>query len=67
MLRFLKNFDRDIRPALLDEHPEMSPADVEVFKRKWICKPVVLYVIWPRCPVMLTIVIVRSCALSDYL
>ncbi|KAH8081430.1 Mycolic acid cyclopropane synthetase-domain-containing protein [Filobasidium floriforme] len=35
-LRFLKNFDRDIRPALRDEHPEMSPADVEVFKRKWI-------------------------------
>jgi hypothetical protein len=37
-LRFLKNFDRDIRPALKDEHPEMTEVDVEVFKRKWICE-----------------------------
>lgn len=37
-LRFLAHFDRDIRPALRDEHPEMSEKDVEVFKRKWICE-----------------------------
>lgn len=35
-IRFLRNFDRDIVPALKDEHPEMSDEDIQVFKRKWI-------------------------------
>ncbi|KAJ9122768.1 hypothetical protein QFC24_004198 [Naganishia onofrii] len=35
-IRFLKNFDRDIIPALKDEHPEMTAHDIQVFKRKWI-------------------------------
>lgn len=36
-IRFLNNFERDIVPALRDEHPEMTDADIQVFKRKWIC------------------------------
>lgn len=35
-IRFLRNFERDIVPALKDEHPEMSDEDIQVFKRKWI-------------------------------
>lgn len=35
-IRFLKNFERDIIPALRDEHPEMNDEDIQVFKRKWI-------------------------------
>lgn len=37
-IRFLMNFERDIRPALKDEHPEMTEEDIMVFKRKWICE-----------------------------
>lgn len=36
--RFLANFDNLIAPALRAEHSEMTDADIEVFKRKWICK-----------------------------
>jgi cyclopropane-fatty-acyl-phospholipid synthase len=36
--RFLANFDDKIGPALRAEHPEMTDADIEVFKRKWICE-----------------------------
>jgi cyclopropane-fatty-acyl-phospholipid synthase len=32
----LANFDRDIIPALRDEHPEMTEEDMQVFRRKWI-------------------------------
>lgn len=35
--RFLQNFHR-IHPALVAEHPEMTSEDIEVFKRKWLCK-----------------------------
>ncbi|WVW82181.1 hypothetical protein I302_104187 [Kwoniella bestiolae CBS 10118] len=34
--RFIANFDNSVIPALLDEHPEMGPEDIQVFKRKWI-------------------------------
>ncbi|KAK4688910.1 cyclopropane-fatty-acyl-phospholipid synthase, partial [Tremellales sp. Uapishka_1] len=34
--RFLSHFNDGIMPALRVEHPEMSEADIEVFKRKWI-------------------------------
>ncbi|KAK4099306.1 cyclopropane-fatty-acyl-phospholipid synthase [Parathielavia hyrcaniae] len=33
--KFLASFDNKIRPALLEEHPNMQKADVEVFRRKW--------------------------------
>lgn len=33
--RFLARFDDGIRPALLKEHPDMTPEDIEVFRRKW--------------------------------
>lgn len=32
---FERNFNGNIRPALLDEHEGMSEKDVEVFRRKW--------------------------------
>ncbi|KAJ6784152.1 hypothetical protein PWT90_04182 [Aphanocladium album] len=32
---FLANFDTMIAPALRKEHPRMTEADLEVFKRKW--------------------------------
>lgn len=36
--RFLANFNDLIAPALRSEHPEMTDADIEVFKRKWLCE-----------------------------
>lgn len=33
--RFNQNFDRDIIPALRDEHPDMKETDIAVFRRKW--------------------------------
>ncbi|KAF1732099.1 Tuberculostearic acid methyltransferase UfaA1 [Beauveria bassiana] len=33
---FLANFDERIAPALREEHPHMTEADVEIFKRKWV-------------------------------
>lgn len=36
--RFEATFDQRIVPALLADHPEMEPEDVDVFKRKWVCK-----------------------------
>lgn len=33
--KFEQNFDSRIRPALLDEHEEMSEKDAEIFRRKW--------------------------------
>lgn len=33
--KFEESFDTSIRPALLDEHKEMTEKDVEVFRRKW--------------------------------
>lgn len=33
---FLGNFDSQIAPALKRQHPIMSNADVEIFKRKWV-------------------------------
>ncbi|MCJ1469449.1 hypothetical protein MMC07_008082 [Pseudocyphellaria aurata] len=33
--KYGENFDSRIRPALLDEHEEMSEKDAEVFRRKW--------------------------------
>ena len=38
--RFLANFNNLIQPALRAEHPEMTDVDIEVFKRKWICKSI---------------------------
>ena len=35
--RFLATFNDLIQPALRAEHPEMTDADIEVFKRKWLC------------------------------
>jgi cyclopropane-fatty-acyl-phospholipid synthase len=32
---FQKNFESQVRPALLDEHPKMNEEDVELFRRKW--------------------------------
>lgn len=32
---FMRNFDADIKPALLKEHEGMTKSDVELFKRKW--------------------------------
>ena len=32
---FQRNFDREIKPALLQEHQDMGDKDVEVFRRKW--------------------------------
>lgn len=32
---FMKNFDSDIKPALLVEHEGMTKSDVELFRRKW--------------------------------
>ncbi|KAI1148122.1 cyclopropane-fatty-acyl-phospholipid synthase [Nemania diffusa] len=32
---FLRNFDAQIKPALLAEHDDMTDSDVELFKRKW--------------------------------
>ncbi|GFZ43188.1 hypothetical protein JCM24511_00907 [Saitozyma sp. JCM 24511] len=34
--RFLHAFHDRVEPALRSEHPEMTDADIEVFKRKWI-------------------------------
>ncbi|ORX34243.1 S-adenosyl-L-methionine-dependent methyltransferase [Kockovaella imperatae] len=34
--RFLASFNDRIGPAMRAEHPEMTDADIEVFKRKWI-------------------------------
>jgi len=31
----LKTFDSQIAPALKKQHPNMSNADVNIFKRKW--------------------------------
>lgn len=33
--KFMRNFDDRIKPALLEEHKDMSEKDVELFKRKW--------------------------------
>lgn len=33
--QFEKNFHTTIRPALLDEHPEMNEKDIALFRRKW--------------------------------
>jgi cyclopropane-fatty-acyl-phospholipid synthase len=33
--KFLKNFDSQIKPALLREHENMTKNDVELFRRKW--------------------------------
>jgi len=33
--KFLENFEPRIRPALQEEHPEMSEEEMEVFKNKW--------------------------------
>ncbi|KAM3445008.1 hypothetical protein NHJ13734_000877 [Beauveria thailandica] len=33
---FLANFDQMIAPTLRKEHPHMTDADVEIFKRKWV-------------------------------
>ncbi|KAG7286949.1 hypothetical protein NEMBOFW57_006449 [Staphylotrichum longicolle] len=33
--RFLAAFEDKIRPALIEEHPEMTEEEVEVFRRKW--------------------------------
>lgn len=32
---FLLNFEDKIRPALLDNHPDMSESAVEMFRKKW--------------------------------
>ena len=32
---FMRNFDTDIKPALLVEHKGMTKIDVELFRRKW--------------------------------
>ncbi|KAM4055688.1 mycolic acid cyclopropane synthetase domain-containing protein [Hirsutella rhossiliensis] len=33
--KFQENFNREIKPALLKEHPDMTKDAVEVFRRKW--------------------------------
>ncbi|KAI9848082.1 MAG: hypothetical protein M1837_001184 [Sclerophora amabilis] len=33
--KFMQNFEARIRPALLDEHPEMTYRDADLFRRKW--------------------------------
>ncbi|KAI9651464.1 MAG: hypothetical protein M1829_002805 [Trizodia sp. TS-e1964] len=33
--KFLENFDSRIKPALLLEHPNMTQADIKMFRRKW--------------------------------
>lgn len=33
--KFERNFDSEIRPALLGEHEGMTDKDVELFRRKW--------------------------------
>ncbi|KAK3293895.1 cyclopropane-fatty-acyl-phospholipid synthase [Chaetomium fimeti] len=33
--RFLANFEDNIRPALMRDHPDMNEEDIEVFRRKW--------------------------------
>lgn len=32
---FMESFDDRIRPALMREHPDMTPEGVEVFRKKW--------------------------------
>ncbi|KAJ3544794.1 hypothetical protein NM208_g2869 [Fusarium decemcellulare] len=32
---FMESFDDKIRPALMREHPDMTPEGVEVFRKKW--------------------------------
>jgi cyclopropane-fatty-acyl-phospholipid synthase len=32
---FMSNFDHNIRPALVKEHPGMTKEAIEVFRRKW--------------------------------
>ncbi|RSL84732.1 hypothetical protein CEP51_003739 [Fusarium floridanum] len=32
---FMEGFDDKIRPALMREHPDMTPEGVEVFRKKW--------------------------------
>lgn len=32
---FMRNFDAEIRPALLAEHEHMTKRDAETFRRKW--------------------------------
>jgi len=32
---FLRNFDSNIRPALLRKFPSMTGSDIEIFRRKW--------------------------------
>lgn len=39
--KFERNFDSEIRPALLGEHEGMTDKDVELFKRKWEVSPIV--------------------------
>ena len=33
--KFQQNFDARIKPALLQEHDNMTSADTELFRRKW--------------------------------
>ncbi|OTB01121.1 hypothetical protein M426DRAFT_323768 [Hypoxylon sp. CI-4A] len=33
--KFLSNFESKIRPALKEEHPQMTQQEIEVFRRKW--------------------------------
>lgn len=32
---FMDKFDSKIMPALMEEHPNMTEKDIEVFQRKW--------------------------------
>lgn len=43
-MRFLRRFESQIVPALKEAYPELKSAhDVEVFRRKWVCKSLLYY------------------------
>lgn len=38
--KFMQNFESTIAPALRREHPRMTDAEIDVFRRKWeVCDP----------------------------
>lgn len=36
--RFCRNYDAQIKPALLKTYPELEERDLEIFRRKWMCE-----------------------------